>query len=60
FRGAGRPIGNDRIFSTRYEDNNFARGGRVIQEGIAVDPLLAQCGWESTTLACGKQPNNHK
>ncbi|MFC1518670.1 hypothetical protein ACFL6Z_02995, partial [Pseudomonadota bacterium] len=25
----------------------FVRGGRVIQEGIAVDTLLVGCGWKT-------------
>ncbi len=28
----------------------FVRGGRVIQEGIAVDTLLVGCGWKTHDL----------
>ena len=44
FKAGSIPIENYALFSI------FRQGGRVIQEGIAVDTLLVWCGRSATTL----------
>jgi len=44
FKAGSNPIENMRFSAF------FVRGGRVIQEGIAVDTLLAGAGWNPAML----------